>query len=114
MRRSARGGPWCGPCEAVTRGDGPRWGILRASMTLQKRPQTSLELQLSTNTIFPSLKPSHLTPWTFPNSPTYTLGDSVHGGAASGGTERLRQPPGTYVDPPYGLITISDPSGYTK
>ena len=32
----------------------------------------------------------------------------------SGGTERLRQPPATCVGQPNGLITKSDPSGYTK
>ena len=36
--------------------------ILHALMFLQNRPRTSLELQLSTNTISPSLRTSHLTP----------------------------------------------------
>ena len=38
----------------------------------------------------------------------------MHDGAASGGTERLRRPPRTYVGPPNRLITISDLSGYAK
>ena len=36
--------------------------IPRALTILQKRPRTSPELQLYTNTIFPSLKPFHLSP----------------------------------------------------
>ena len=38
----------------------------RALMLLQNRPRISPELQLSTNTISPSLITSHLTPWPFP------------------------------------------------
>ena len=88
--------------------------ISRTLAILQKRPCTSPELHLSPNAISPSLRTSHLTPWPFPNSPTHTPGDSVHGGAASGATERLRRPPRTYAGPPNGSITISDPSGYAK
>ena len=86
----------------------------RAPTFLQNRPRTSPKLQLSTNTISPSLITSHLTPWPFPNSPTRTLGDPAHGSTASGGTKRLRRPPGTYIGPPNGSITISDSSGYAK
>ena len=118
----------CGPCDtacAATHRHGPREadlhretahgrGIPRALAILQKRPRTSPKLQLSTNTIFSSLRTSHLTPWLSWNSPARTPVNSVHGGAASGGTGRLRRPPGTCVGPPNGSITISDPSGYTK
>ena len=89
-------------------------GVPRTFEILQKRHQTPPNLQLSTNTIFSSLRTSHLTPWPFPNSPARTSGDSVHGGVASGGTERLHRPPRTYAGPPNGSITISDPSGYAK
>ena len=109
MRHSTCGGPQARPMR-----DGPRRGIPRVSMTLQKRPQTPPNLQLSTNTIFSSLRTSHLTPWLSWNSPARTSGNSVHGGTASGGTGRLRRPPGTYVGPPNGSITNSDPSGYAK
>ena len=40
--------------------------IPHALMFLQNRPRTSPELQLTTNIISPSLKPSHLTPLIFP------------------------------------------------
>ena len=105
-RAAARGVAHSAPAHAETARDGE---TPRALMFLQNRPRTSPELQISTNTISPSLITSHLIPWPFPNSPVRTPGDSVHGG-----TERLRRPPRTYVGPPNGSITISDPSGYAK
>ena len=94
--------------------DGPQWGISRALAILQKRPRTSPELQLSTNTISPSLKPFHLTPWLSWNSPAHTPSDSAHGGATAGDTTWLRRSPRTYGRPPNRPITISNPSGYAK
>ena len=109
MTQRARSGSQARPTR-----DSLRRGIPRASTTLQKTPRTSSELQLSTTTIFFSLRTSHLPPWLSWNSPARTPGNSVHGGAASGGTERLRRPPRTCAGPPNGSITISDPSGYAK
>ena len=70
-------------CEAARGG-----GIPRALAILQKRPRAPPNLQLSTNTIFSSLRPSHLTPWLFPNSLARTPNDLAHGGAASNDTAR--------------------------
>ena len=115
MTQRTRSGPQAWPMRGrPTARDGPRGGIPRTLAILQKRPHTSSELQLSTTTIFFSLRTSHLPPWLSWNSPARTPGNSVHGGAASDGTERLCRPPGTYASPPNGPITISDPSGYAK
>jgi len=92
----------------------PRRGESRALVILQKRPRTSPELQLSTNTIFPSLKPFHLTPWLFWNSSTHTPGDPAHSDAAADDKAWLRRPPGTYGRSPNGPITISNPNSYAK
>ena len=90
-----RGGP-----RAPTHGETARGGETpRVLMFLQNRRRTSPELQLSTNTIFSSLRTSHLTPWPFSNSLACTPSDPVHGGATSGGIERLHRPPRTLRGP---------------
>ena len=58
-RMVAHGAAHAAPAHVETAHDGE---TLRALMFLQNRPRTSPELQRSTNTISPSLKPSHLTP----------------------------------------------------
>jgi len=89
-------------------------GVPRALAILEKRPQTLPNLQLNTNTIFSSLRPSHLTPWPFSNSATRTPGGSVHGGVEGDDTAQLCRPPKSRAGPSVGLTFNYGPTAYTK
>ena len=96
------------PAGAARSQGGPRWAIL------QKIPRTPPNLQLSTNTIFSSLRPSVLTPRLFPNSPTHTPSDSAHGNAAGDDTARPCRPPKACAGPSVGPTFNYSPTAYTK
>ena len=110
----------CGPPMHGSRRHGPRvrqpmMGEAGAQWRFCKRDLGLISNYTETHNSIPmSLWRIHLTPWVFPNSLAHTLGNSVHGGAASGGTGWLCRPPRTCVSLSNGSIAISNLDDYAK